>query len=83
MSGWTVFVPQRMGTPITEEERKAIVTSLAEMEAQLADEEWITKDVAANIELLGDWDRELTIVCLEHDLNMLRRTLATGVVTEF
>lgn len=83
MSGWSVFVPERMGTPITEEERKAIVASLAEMEAHVSDEEWIAKEVAANIEILGDWDRDLTMMCFEHDLNMLRRTLATGVVTEF
>jgi len=82
MSGWDVFTPERMGTPITEQERVAIYESLREMEAWAADEEWIKRDVESWIELVGSWDRSLTVMCLDHDLNMLRSTLATGIVTE-
>lgn len=83
MSGWSVFTPECMGTPITEEERVALYESLREMEAQASDEEWIKQDVDSWVELLGSWDRDLTIMCLDHDLNMLRVTLASGIVREY
>lgn len=83
MDGWSVFTPERMGTPITEEERVALYEALREMEAQASDEEWIKQDVESWIELLGSWDRDLTVMCLDHDLNMLRVTLASGIVREY
>ena len=77
-----VFTEQRMGTPITEEERLAISTELSNLEALYHDEAWIAKEVAACTELMGSWDRGLVLLCLDHDINMLRRTLITGIVTE-
>ena len=43
---------------------------------------WIAQEIASNIELTGGWDPDLVIICLDHDINMLRRTLETGIVTE-
>lgn len=83
MDGWSVFTEKRMGTPITDEERVAIYAELKEMEALYQDEEWIAQEVAANIELMGYWDRDLVIICLDHDTNMLRSTLVKGIVTEY
>lgn len=77
-----IFTEQRMGTPITEEERLAIYTELRNLEALYHDEAWIAKEVAACTELMGNWDRDLVLLCLDHDINMLRRTLITGIVTE-
>lgn len=82
MSGWHLFVPDRIGTPITEKEREWLEEDLRVMEAHHSDEEWIANEVKANIELMGSWDRDLTMICFEHDINMLRRTLETGIVTE-
>lgn len=82
MDGWSVFTEKRMGTPITDEERVAIYVELKEMEALYQDEEWIAKEVAANIELMGSWDRDLVLMCLDHDMHMLRSTLIKGIVTE-
>lgn len=82
MDGWSVFTEKRMGTPITDEERVAIYAELKEMEALCQDEEWIAKEVAANIELMGSWDRDLVLMCLDHDIHMLRSTLIKGIVTE-
>lgn len=83
MDGWSVFIPSRYGTPITDEERAAIYAELKEMEALYHDEEWIAQEIAANIELMGGWDRDLVIICLDHDTNMLRQTLEKGIVTEY
>lgn len=83
MDGWSVFTEKRMGTPITDEERVAIYAELKEMEALYQDEEWIAKEVAANIELMGSWDRDLVLMCLDHDIHMLRSTLIKGIVTEY
>lgn len=83
MDGWSVFTEKRMGSPITDEERVAIYAEMKEMEALYQDEEWIAKEVAANIELMGYWDRDLVIICLDHDINMLRSTLVKGIVTEY
>lgn len=77
-----IFTEQRMGTPITEEERLAIYTELRNLEALYHDETWIAKEVAACTELMGSWDRDLVLLCLDHDINMLRNTLITGIVTE-
>lgn len=82
MDGWSVFTEKRMGTPITDEERATITAELREMEALYHNEEWIAQEIASNIELTGGWDRDLVIICLDHDINMLRRTLETGIVTE-
>ena len=82
MDGWSVFTEKRMGTPITDEERVAIYAELKEMEALYQDEEWIAKEVAANIELMGSWDRDLVLMCLDHDMHMLRSTRIKGIVTE-
>lgn len=77
-----IFTEQRMGTPITEDERFAISTELNNLEALYHDEAWIAKEVAACTDLMGSWDRDLVLLCLEYDINMLRRTLETGIVTE-
>ena len=83
MSGWHIFVPHRIGTPITEKERAWLEEDLRIMEEHASDEEWIANEVKTNIALMGSWDRDLTMVCFEHDMNMLRRTLETGIVAEF
>lgn len=77
-----IFTEQRMGTRITDEERAAITAEIQAMEALYHNEEWIAQEIASNIELTGGWDRDLVIICLDHDINMLRRTLETGIVTE-
>lgn len=82
MDGWSVFTEKRMGTPITDEERAAITAEIQALEALYHNEEWIAQEIASNIELTGGWDRDLVIIYLDHDINMLRRTLETGIVTE-
>ena len=48
-----IFTQQRMGTPITEDERLAISTELNNLEALYHDEAWIGKEVAACTDLMG------------------------------
>lgn len=80
---WHIFNNTRIGTPITEEEREELILEEAKYTELLTNEEWIAQDVKANIDLMGYWDRDLTLICLYHDLEMVTATLTKGVVAEY
>lgn len=75
-----IFVDEREGTPIYYEERLYIADEIAKLEEYKKDEQSIQKSVASWIDILGYWDRETELLCIDHDIYMMKRALETGRV---
>ncbi|QHR65568.1 hypothetical protein nepoznato_119 [Escherichia phage nepoznato] len=76
-----VFTTDRVGTPITEEERAEITKELEDLYRVFSDEESIKKDAEKMTDLLGfTWSPEWTAVALSADIWGYEETLRTGVV---
>lgn len=75
-----IFVEEREGTPVTYEERLHIADEIAKLEEYKRDEQAIQKTIDSCIDVLGYWDRETELQCVEHDIYMMKRTLETGLV---
>lgn len=76
-----IFVIERIGTPITQEERVYIEKELADITAFLADDEAIDKEVeSCKADGLESFDRWLVITCAEADAWGMNETLKTGIV---
>lgn len=77
---YLIFTEDRVGTPITEEERVKLVEELEYVRSLKVDEEWIAKDIQTNIDLFGIADRDFTIFCLQCHEDILILTLDRGIV---
>lgn len=75
-----LFNERRIGTKLLDEEREPLYAEIQYYESKMKDAEWIEAEVAANISLMGYWDSELVLMCLEHDLHFMRLTLVSGIV---
>ena len=75
-----IFVEEREDTPVTYEERLHIADEIAKLEEYKRDEQAIQKTVDSCLYVLGYWDRETELQCVEHDIYMMKRTLETGRV---
>ena len=75
-----LFNEARIGTKLLDEEREPLYAEIQDYESKMKDVEWIEAEVAANIELMGYWDVELVLMCLEHDLHFMKLTLESGIV---
>lgn len=75
-----IFVKEREGTPISYEERLYITNKIAKLEEYKKDEQAIQKTIDSCVDILGNWDREIELQCVNHDIYMMKRTLETGRV---
>lgn len=75
-----IFVEEREGTPISYEERLYIADQINKLEEYMQDEQAIQKTVASCINDYGSWDVEIELLCVDHDIYMMKRTLETGRV---
>jgi len=75
-----IFVEERDGTPVSYEERLHIADEIAKLEEYKMDEQAIQETITSCIDLLGCWDRETELQCVEHDIYMMKKTLETDRV---
>lgn len=75
-----LFSEERIGTKLLDEERQSLYSQIKDYEQKMNDPQWIEEEVSSNIELFGSWDRDLTLLCLEHDLHFMRLTLESGII---
>lgn len=75
-----LFLPERIGTKLLDEEREPLYSLIQEYERQMKDQAYIEQQVAENIELMGYWDRDLVLLCIDHDLHFMKLTLESGIV---
>ncbi len=75
-----LFHEERIGTKLLDEEREPLYSKIQDYESKMKDVTWIEEEVAANIALMGYWDAELVLICLEHDLHFMKLTLESGIV---
>ncbi|QEQ95030.1 hypothetical protein pEaSNUABM56_00255 [Erwinia phage pEa_SNUABM_56] len=75
-----IFVEERVGTPITQEERAYLRGQIADLEAA-KELDRLDRSIKSMTELCGSWDAELEILCIDHDISMIQKTLAAGIVT--
>lgn len=74
-----IFVGERQGTPITLEERQYLKSELAKLENAKSPEK-LDASTQGMIDLCGYWNPSLELMCIDHDIAMIQRTLDTGVV---
>lgn len=76
-----IFIDERRGTPITQEEREWIEKEIRELEAYRADEDQLAADAQANREEgMSAFDRNVIIMCIDADIYGMKRTLDRGRV---
>lgn len=76
-----IFIDERRGTPITQEEREWIEKEIRELEAYRLDEDQLAKDAQANREEgMSALDRNVIIMCIDADIYGMKQTLDQGRV---
>lgn len=76
-----IFIDERRGTPITQEEREWIEKEIRELEAYRADEDQLAADAQANREEgMSAFDRDVIVMCIDADIFGMKRTLEQGRV---
>ncbi len=76
-----IFIDERRGTPITEEEREWIEKEIREMEEYRADEDQLAKDAQSYFEDgMSAFNRDVIIMCIDADIYGMKRTLQEGRV---
>ena len=76
----TIFTQDRMGQPLTQGERSELEWDVIHLESCLKSEAWINHQVEQCADLMGSWDRDLVLLCGEHDLHFMKLTLETGII---
>lgn len=76
-----IFVEERIGTPITPEERQFLKGQIAELESAKSPGK-VEASIKTMTELCGSWDWGLELMCIDHDIAMIEMTLNTGIVTD-
>lgn len=76
-----IFIDERRGTPITQEEREWIEKEIRELEAYRLDEDQLAKDAQSyREEGMSAFDRNVIIMCIDADIYGMKRTLDQGRV---
>lgn len=76
-----IFIDERRGTPITQEEREWIEKEIRELEAYRLDEDQLAKDAQSyREEGMSAFDRSVIIMCIDADIYGMKRTLDQGRV---
>lgn len=76
-----IFIDERRGTPITQEEREWIEKEIRELELYRVDEDQLAADAQANREEgMSAFDRNVIIMCIDADIYGMKRTLEQGRV---
>lgn len=76
-----IFIDERRGTLITQEEREWIEKEIRELEAYRLDEDQLAADAQANREEgMSAFDRDVIIMCIDADIYGMKRTLDQGRV---
>ena len=76
-----IFIDERRGTPITQEEREWIEKEIRELEAYRLDEDQLAKDAQSyREEGMSAFDRDVIIMCIDADIYGMKRTLDQGRV---
>lgn len=74
-----IFIDERRGTPITEEERGWIEKEISELEAYRADEEQLAAEaISWQEDGLTSFDRDVLVMCIDADIYGMKRTLQEG-----
>jgi hypothetical protein len=77
-----IFTFDRVGTPITEEERTKIEQELDALRVSLTDTASLQREAAHLTEITGiQWSTEWVVITIEADIWGHEETLRTGVVT--
>lgn len=76
-----IFIDERLGTPITQEEREWIEKEVRQLEEYRADEGKLSAEVVSCHECgLTSFDRDLVVLCIDADIYGMKRTLELGRV---
>lgn len=77
----SIFTTERIGTPITEEERIEVARELANLHVALTDKTSIQREAAHLTEITGiQWGAEWVVITIEADIWGHEETLRTGLV---
>lgn len=76
-----IFIDERRGTPITQEEREWIEKEIRELEAYRADEDALAAEAQSmREEGMSAFDRDVIIMCIDADIYGMKRTIEQGCV---
>lgn len=76
-----IFIDERRGTPITQEEREWIEKEIRELEAYRADEDALAAEAQSmGEEGMSAFDRDVIVMCIDADIFGMKRTLEQGRV---
>ena len=76
-----IFIDERRGTPITQEEREWIEREIRELEAYRADEDALAAEAQSmREEGMSAFDRSVIIMCIDADIYGMKRTIDQGRV---